>query len=167
MDGSPISFETVAPDAAEMASRIAATLPRYPWLVCEVGGVVAGYAYASQHRVRAAYQWAVDVAVYIDSRYHRQGLGRALYVALFRLLARQGIYNAYAGITLPNAKSVGLHEALGFVPVGVYREVGFKCGRWLDVGWWQLALMPKPAAEPPAPTPFAELRQSSGFTLES
>jgi phosphinothricin acetyltransferase len=75
---------------------------------------------------------------------HRRGFGRALYEALFPMLVRQGYVNAYAGITLPNEKSVGLHEAIGFTPVGVYRNVGFKMGRWLDVGWWQRSLQPMP-----------------------
>ncbi|MBV8062243.1 MAG: N-acetyltransferase, partial [Nevskia sp.] len=128
-----ISFEAEPPDAAEMARRLAAVAARLPWLVAEDGSGVLGYAYAGEHRNRAAYRWDVDAAVYLDSRAHRRGIGRALYRVLFALLRAQGYVNAYAGITLPNAASVGLHEALGFVPVGVYRAVGYKFGAWHDV----------------------------------
>jgi L-amino acid N-acyltransferase YncA len=123
---------------------------RMPWLVCEHRGELLGYAYASPHRVRAAYQWSVDVSVYIHAQARRSGVGRGLYRSLFALLTLQGFYHAYAGITLPNPASVGLHESLGFQPVGVYRSVGYKLGAWHDVGWWQLALQERvPAPEPP------------------
>jgi L-amino acid N-acyltransferase YncA len=138
--GASTSFEYVPPDAAEMASRIASTLAYAPYLVLDAGGAVHGFAYASKHRERAAYQWAVDVSVYVRQDAQRRGVGRALYESLFALLRLQGFYAAHAGITLPNPASVGLHEALGFRPVGVYRSVGFKRGVWHDVGWWQLPL---------------------------
>jgi phosphinothricin acetyltransferase len=145
-----ISFELEPPDGPEMRRRVAQTLERYPWLVFERDGCVRGYAYASEHRSRAAYQWSVDVSVYVDPRQHRAGVGRALYRALFRLLQLQGHYGAYAGIALPNAASVGLHESLGFQPVGVYRAVGYKLGAWRDVGWWRLELRePDAAPQPP------------------
>jgi phosphinothricin acetyltransferase len=145
-----ISFETEPPSVDEMAARIDRTRTRWPWLVCDRGGEVLGYAYASRHSERAAYQWSVDVSVYVDARAHRSGIGRALYTSLLRLLVVQGFYNAYAGITLPNAASVGLHETIGFVPVGVYRHVGFKLGAWHDVGWWSLGLQPT-TGHPPSP----------------
>jgi L-amino acid N-acyltransferase YncA len=138
--GASTSFEVAPPDAAEMAARIASTLAHMPYLVLETGGEVRGFAYASKHRERAAYQWSVDVSVYVRPDAHRRGVGRALYESLFALLRLQGFYAAHAGITLPNPASVGLHEALGFRPVGVYRSVGFKRGAWHDVGWWQLPL---------------------------
>ena len=136
--------EVEPPDAVEFGRRIADTTVKYPWLVCERGGEVVGYVYASAHLARAAYQWSANVTVYIDSRQRRSGLGRALYTSLFALLKLQGFYNAYGGITLPNAGSVGLHEAMGFQRIGVYREVGYKFGAWHDVGWWGLKLQPKP-----------------------
>ena len=148
-----ISFEVAPPAETEMRDRMQAVLPRLPWLVHEVEGQVAGYAYASPHRAREAYQWSVDVAVYVNQDFHRRGIGRELYHALFPRLIRQGYVNAYAGITLPNAKSVGLHEALGFVPVGVYRNVGFKLGAWRDVGWWHLQLQPLPSVPAPPLAP--------------
>ena len=140
-----------------MRRRIEEMLPHYPWLVYERDGVVAGYAYATKHRVRAAYQWSVDTAVYVDEAHHRSGIGRGLYASLFAILAAQGFFNAYAGITLPNAGSVGLHEAVGFEPVGVYRKVGYKLGAWHDVGWWQLALRAR-AEDPDAPAPLADVQ---------
>jgi phosphinothricin acetyltransferase len=145
---SAISFEDRAPSAAEMAKRIRTLAERLPWLVLDADGVVAGYAYASPHRDRAAYGWAVDTSVYVASRYRRCGVGRALYTTLFEVLRRQGYYKAYAGITLPNPASVGLHEAMGFQPVGVYRGVGYKLGTWHDVAWYGLSLQaerPNPA----------------------
>ncbi len=135
-----VSFEEQPPSAEEMAWRIAATSQRYPWLVAEAADEVAGFAYASSHRERAAYRWACDVAVYVDERQRGRGVGRALYVALLELLGRQGIQVACAGITLPNDASVALHEACGFEPIGVYRRIGWKSGEWRDVGWWQLEL---------------------------
>jgi len=105
-----------------------------------VDGAVAGYAYGSPHRTRAAYASSCDVAVYVDPAHSRQGLGRALYAELLPMLADRGFHAAFAGIALPNDASVGLHEAMGFTPVGIYREVGWKMGGWRDVGWWQRLL---------------------------
>jgi L-amino acid N-acyltransferase YncA len=148
-----ISFELVPPDAAELARRIERTSDTHPWLVACEGEEMLGYAYGSPHRERAAYQWAADVSVYVGTEHRRRGIGRALYEVLFGLLARQGFYIACAGVTLPNDASVGLHESLGFVPVGVYSDIGFKFGAWHDVGWWQLQLIPaaRMPAAPPGP----------------
>ena len=155
-----ISFEVVPPTPAEMAERIGALTATYPWLVCAADDDVLGYAYASRHRERAAYQWSADVSVYVRGDAHRRGIGRALYAALLRVVSAQGFYRAYAGITLPNASSVGLHEAIGFQPVGIYRAVGYKLGAWHDVGWWDLALAPAGAA-PPSPRPVTTLRDAA------
>ncbi len=144
-----ISFEQDPPTAEEMRRRIADTLAKLPWLVCERDGAVTGYAYAGRHRARAAYDWSVDVSVYIHPAWHRRGIGRALYTSLFALLRLQHYYNVYAGATLPNPGSVGLHEAMGFRLVGVYRGVGFKHGGWHDVIWWHLDLQPKTSLPPP------------------
>jgi phosphinothricin acetyltransferase len=142
-----ISFETTAPDVPEMRRRIEAQAERYPWLVLESDRGLLGYAYASSHRTREAYQWCVDVSVYVDPRHQRRGVGRALYAALLDLLRRQGFVNAYAGIALPNPSSVALHESFGFEPVGTYRRVGFKLGRWHDVLWLHLRLLEVPEPE--------------------
>src|SRR5215469_10172547 len=108
------SFELAPPTAAEMAERIRHTLCGRPWLVCQEAGEILGYAYGARHRERLAYQWSVEVSVYVDRTRHRGGVGRALYRELLSQLADLGYYNAYAGITLPNAASVGLHESFGF-----------------------------------------------------
>jgi phosphinothricin acetyltransferase len=145
--GSAISFEEVALDEEQFAQRIATTTRTHPWLVLEDAARVVGFAYASPHRVRAAYRWAADVAIYVDAASRRMGAGRRLYEALFDLLRRQNLRVACAGVTLPNDASIGLHRAVGFEPVGVYRDIGFKNGGWHDVSWWQLALAP--AGGPP------------------
>ena len=135
-----VSFELDPPNPDEMARRIAEYGPSHAWLVAELDGGLAGYAYASPHRTRAAYASSCDVAVYVDLAHARRGIGRALYGTLLPLLAGKRLHAAFAGIALPNAGSIGLHEALGFTPVGVYREVGWKLGAWRDVGWWQRLL---------------------------
>ncbi len=152
-DESHISFEYPAPDAAEIAARIERINRRFAWLLDEEDGAVTGYAYASAHRERAAYRWAVEVTIYLDERFRGQGIGRALYTELFGRLRTQGYFKAYAGIALPNPSSQAFHEALGFSLVGIYRGVGYKLGAWRDTGWWQLALQPAVAspAEPTAP----------------
>jgi phosphinothricin acetyltransferase len=137
-----ISFEDVAPTAAEMATRIERLTRTHAWLVAEDGGEILGYAYGCPHRERAAYRWATEVSVYVDPRHQRRGAGSALYGALLELLAERGYRIALAGIALPNDPSVALHEACGFKPVGVYRKIGFKLGSWWDVGWWQCHLGP-------------------------
>jgi phosphinothricin acetyltransferase len=146
-----ISFELDVPSVDEMRSRIAKTLPALPWFVAEDdAGGVCGDVYAGKHRERAAYQWAVDTSAYVREDMRGQGVGRRLYEALLGRLAELGYYQAFAGIALPNAGSVGLHEAVGFKPLGVYRNVGFKRGAWHDVGWWQRELRPLdvPPSEP-------------------
>jgi len=160
-----ISFELDPPGPVEMKRRIVTALAFAPWLVEERDGIVRGYAYASKHRERAAYQWSVDVGVYVDEEHRRSGVGKALYGKLFRLLRLQGFYAAHAGVTLPNAASVGLHESLGFRPVGVYRGVGYKLGGWRDVGWWQLELRDR-AGEPSPPKPMDEMQSDPRWVEE-
>ena len=152
----PASFELIPPTPEEMAGRIAAVLEKAPWLVCEQDGEVLGYAYASPHHSRAAYRWSVDVSAYVRNDKQRRGIGHALYTALLDMLPLQGYINAFAGITLPNPTSVGLHEAAGFTLVGVYRGVGYKFDRWFDVGWWQLKLAERPAT-PNEPLPLQQV----------
>lgn len=151
-----ISFEVDPPSMDEIARRIVTTLAKYPWLVLEDDEGVAGYAYASEHRERLAYQWSVDVSCYVHERARRRGIGSQLYLALFRVLARQGFTNAFAGVALPNAASVAMHESVGFEPLGTYRAVGFKLGSWHDTVWLQRGLA-TPAANPSAPVPLASL----------
>jgi phosphinothricin acetyltransferase len=148
-----ISFELTPPSVDEMRSRIVKTLQDLPWLVSEDDqGSVDGYVYASKHRERPAYQWSVDVTAYVREDARGTGIGKRLYRALFDELALLGYFQAFAGIALPNAASVALHESVGFEPIGVYRKVGFKHGAWHDVGWWQREL--REPIEPNAPTRF-------------
>ncbi|HYB99510.1 MAG TPA: arsinothricin resistance N-acetyltransferase ArsN1 family B [Candidatus Limnocylindrales bacterium] len=157
-----ISFEEIAPTAEQMHDRMAASIASHPWLVACRDGEVVGYAYSSRHRERAAYRWSVDVSVYLSARWHRGGIGRALYTTLLAALRELGFARAYAGITLPNQASVGLHEAMGFTLVGVYQGVGYKNGAWRDVGWWDCRLdgaMPQPQE----PRSFAELKNSRAW----
>ncbi len=130
-----ISFEYEPPGAEDFERRIAAALA---WFVAVRDGAVVGYAYASRHRERAAYDWAADVAIYTDAGQHGRGMGRLLYEALFVRLRDLGLRRLCAGVAQPNAASDGLHRALGFHEVGVYRRIGWKAGRWHDVRWWQL-----------------------------
>lgn len=146
-----VSFEREPPSASEMAQRMQRTSVTHPWLVAQAGELVVAFAHASPHRAREAYRWTADVSVYVAPGHRRGGLGRALYAALLELLRRQGICNACAGITLPNEASIGLHESFGFVPVGVYRRVGWKAGAWRDVGWWQLPLVARGDGAPREP----------------
>lgn len=158
VDDSATSFETVAPDAAEMARRIEALLKTHPWLVWDSDGEAIAYAYAGPHRGRGAYCWSCEVSIYVGPKARRQGVARKLYLTLFEILKQQGLTVAYSGITLPNAASVGLHESLGFEPVGIYRNIGYKAGSWHDVGWWDYAIQP-PSDQPSEPEPFASMRK--------
>lgn len=135
-----ISFEIEPPGPAEFAERIRSITAKYPWLCMEIEGEVVGYAYGSSHRARAAYEWSVEVSAYVSEIHRGEGIGKALYQALFQILKLQGFHTALAGITLPNEGSVALHESLGMKPLGIYHSVGFKHDGWHDVGWWELNL---------------------------
>lgn len=154
-----ISFEVEPPTPDEMAGRIRATLLQLPWLLLESEQQLLGYAYATPHRSRLAYQWAVDVSVYVAPPMQGRGYGRRLYAALLTVLRAQGYFSALAGIALPNEASVGLHEAMGFERIGVFRNIGYKRGAWRDVGWWGLALQP-PTDAPPPPRALPNLQAS-------
>jgi L-amino acid N-acyltransferase YncA len=162
VSGSATSFETDVPAVDEMRRRIRETLVLHPWLVYDEDGQVGGYAYATKHRVRAAYQWAVETSAYVGEPFRRRRVAQALYTSLFRILAAQGYVNAYAGITLPNAASVALHESVGFSSVGVYNRIGYKLGAWHDVGWWQLALQPH-QSKPSEPRALRDIAARNDF----
>ena len=155
-EGSAVSFEQFAPGVEQMQLRIAGVVAHRPWIVLDDAGAVAGYAYAAPHNDRWAYRWSVNTAIYISRAHHRRGAGRALYSTLFDLLRHLGYYRAVAGITVPNAASVGLHEAMGFELVGVYRDIGYKLGAWRDVAWYEAPIQPVPA-EPQEPRPVQSL----------
>ena len=136
-----ISFEEAEVPVMEMAGRIAdLQASGLPWIVAELDGVVAGYAYATKWRVRHAYRFSVETSVYLAPEQAGKGIGTALYKALLKRLRDGGYHLAIGGIALPNAASVALHEKLGFEKVAQFREVGFKFGQWTDVGYWQLVL---------------------------
>ncbi len=150
-----IAFEEVPPTAAEMADRLMSIIEVYPYLVFEDGDAVLGYAYGSAHRSKPAYRWSVETTLYVDRSAHRRGIGRALYAELLELLTRQGFHSAFAGIVPPNEKSVRLHEAMGFLYLGTFAEIGYKLGEYRDLGWWRRTL--KEGKPDEAPTPFREL----------
>ena len=150
-----ISFEAAAPTPEEMAIRIARNLQTHPWLVFKKDDEVLGYAYATPHRSREAYRWSCETSVYIGEAARRTGIAKQLYLKLFETLKSLGYANALAGITLPNAPSVGFHEHIGFQLIGIYKNVGFKNGKWRDVGWWNCPLQ-KLSNDPGDPLPFAE-----------
>lgn len=147
---STISFEYEVPSVEEFTTRIEHVSDGYPWLVCERENEILGYSYAAGYRNRAAYQWSVETSVYTHSEFRRKGIARALYQALIGLLRLQNFHTAMACIALPDPSSVALHESLGFTPVGLFRQVGYKSDAWCDVGWWQLFLDPDSKSnEPP------------------
>lgn len=150
------TFETEVPTIKAFAGRINTNLINWPWLVAEIDGVVAGYAYATRHRERTAYQWCVESSVYVHNDHQRAGVARALYAALFDILKIQGCRNVYAVINLPNEKSVAFHESCGFEYFATYEKVGYKLGKWKNVGWWKLSIN-EYTDEPAAPIKFSEL----------
>jgi L-amino acid N-acyltransferase YncA len=137
---SVITFEEEAVSVEAMRGRIADVSGRYPWLLFEQEQQIAGYAYATAWRARAAYRHSVESTVYLSPRFQRQGIGTKLYRELLSRLRAQAVHQVIGGIALPNAGSVALHEALGFKKVAHFAEVGRKFERWIDVGYWQLAL---------------------------
>ncbi|MFZ5520998.1 MAG: arsinothricin resistance N-acetyltransferase ArsN1 family B [Pseudomonadota bacterium] len=136
-----ITFEEEAVTGQEMARRIADVAAQgLPWLVAEADGELLGYAYATRFRPRAAFKHSVESSVYLAPAAQGRGLGRVLYEALLPRLKAAGRHAVVASIALPHPHSVALHERLGFRQVGVLREVGFKFGRWVDLGYWQINL---------------------------
>jgi L-amino acid N-acyltransferase YncA len=150
VEHSHISFEERAPSTDEMRERIRSYTQTHPWLVATENAIILGYAYACEHRTRPAYRWSADSAIYMREDARGRGIGKALYLELFHLLKLQRFHSVYAGITLPNDASIALHRSVGFTPVGIYREVGYKNGVWRNTSWWQLQLS-DPNAPPDEP----------------
>ncbi len=144
VESSVVSFELEVPSLDEFRKRIESYSAGWAWLVAEIDGQCAGYAYACAHREREAYRWSAETSVYVHPKFYRTGVGRRLYLAVFDAIAAQGICNAYAGITLPNDASIAFHRSLGFTHVGVFSAVGYKFDAWHDVSWWQLRLRETP-----------------------
>jgi L-amino acid N-acyltransferase YncA len=150
-----ISFELTPPTTEEMTRRITERGDRYPWLVAEEGDTIMGYAYGAPFASRAAYDWSVETSVYLAPHAAGRGLGTRLYATLLPILEAQGFRRFQAGITLPNDASVRLHERFGFQSVGVHHAIGWKFGRWHDVGRWERLVG---GDTPPTPiTPFSGL----------
>lgn len=141
-----ISFELEPPSLETFGARIARYADGWACLVAEFEGGVVGYAYGSSHRERAAYAWSTETSVYVRLDARRSGVGKALYQALLAALAERGYCHAYAGVTLPNEASVGLHRSVGFRDIGTFPSVGYKFGAWHDVGWFH-----RPLREGPPP----------------
>src|SRR5262245_49666118 len=157
-----ISFETEPPSVEEFRGRVRTTLDAGVWLLCEAGEGSIGYAYAGRFHARRAYQWTVEVTVYVDRDHHRRGVGVGLYTSLLGCLELQGFRSAIGVIALPTPGSVGLHERMGFTRAGLLGAVGYKHGRWHDVGWWQRDLRESgPSPEPPRT--LAQVHESAGY----
>ncbi len=131
------TFETEIPTLKVFEKRILKIQQKLPWLICIYGGNFAGYAYATDHRIRSAYQWTKELSVYIHDQYQQKGIASALYTTLTELLRIQGVTNCLAGIALPNDASIKFHEKFGFKKVGIYHRIGYKHKRFFDVGWWE------------------------------
>lgn len=145
-----VTFEEIPVTSQEMARRLdLTTAAGFPWLVWEEAGRVLGYAYAGPWKTRSAYRFAAESTVYLDPAATGRGLGTQLYTALLSRLALMGLHTVIGGVALPNAASVALHARLGFQPAAHFHEVGWKFGRWIDVGYWELKL-PAPHPSPPA-----------------
>ena len=139
-----VSFELTPPTVAEFEARIASAQTHWAWLVAERAGEVAGYAYASAFRTRAAYRFTVETSAYVHPDHRGRGFAGALYRELFEVLREKGYCNAYAGIALPNDASIAFHKSLGFTHVGTFHRAGWKFGRWHDVSWWEARLQDRP-----------------------
>ncbi len=153
------TFETEIPSIEEFRKRIESYLVNWPWLVCEINGKIAGYAYCGKHRERTAYQWCTESSVYVHDDFQRLGVAKALYTAIIEFVKLQGYRNLYAVINLPNEKSVSFHEQMGFQYFATYKNVGYKLGRWKNVGWWELQVN-EYNLEPAPPAKFSELQMN-------
>lgn len=167
-----ITFEYDVPTREEFAGRIARTLERYPYLAAETGGRIAGYAYAGPFKERAAYGWAVETTVYVRGEMKRQGIGKALYMALERALAAQNILNLNACIACPEAEdpcldwnSVGFHRSMGYRLVGEFRQCGYKFGRWYNMVWMEKHIGEHLSGQPPVEAFPAVLARAPGLDL--
>ena len=141
---SNVSFELAAPDVEEFRQRIQDISKQFPYLVGEVNGQILGYVYCHPYRERLAYQWAVEVTIYLAPAGQGKGLGRLLYETMEKLLCLQGVTMAYSCITVGNDHSIKMHEALGYRLIGTFTNSGYKNGQWLDTVWLEKQLQPCP-----------------------
>ncbi|MGN6533325.1 MAG: GNAT family N-acetyltransferase [Ginsengibacter sp.] len=157
-----VSFETEVPSKENFSQRIITNQQAYPWLVYESDETIGGYAYASGHRERPAYQWSVESSVYVNHDFQQKGIATKLYKVLFEILKYQGCRNVYAGITLPNEKSVHFHKKMGFHKIADYTNIGYKLNRWNTVSWYQLQLNDYSDA----PAPFLKMKDIATNDVE-
>lgn len=159
-----ITFEYEVPSVEEFRGRIENTLKRYPYLVAEMDGQIAGYAYASVFKPRAAYSWCVEVSIYLRGDRRGMGIGKMLYDRLEEILIKQGIRNLYACIAYAQAEdthltnaSVHFHERLGYQVIGRFHACGYKFGTWYDMVWME-KIPDRPVGEPVREVvPFSEI----------
>jgi phosphinothricin acetyltransferase len=135
-----VTFEETVPDEESFWKRIQEIMTELPFLVCEIDGRIAGYAYASAYRSRASYRWTKEVSVYVHPDFHRRRVAQALYTSLNEMVRYQGIADLLAIITIPNESSVAFHEQFGYRKCGEFLKVGYKLGQWQNVGWFELFL---------------------------
>lgn len=164
VENTHISFEYTAPSETEFRERIEASISEFPWIVCTYNATVIGYAYAHKHRLRDAYQWSPESSIYLAQDFHTKGIGRVLYNTLFRILSLQGYHTVFAGVALPNDKSIGIHQGLGFERIGIFRNVGYKNGGWHDTLWFQLCLQTIPG-EPEIPVKLPVIKTHKKWDL--
>ena len=141
---SNVSFELAVPDVEEFRQRIQDISKQFPYLVGEVNGQILGYVYCHPYRERLAYQWAVEVTIYLAPAGQGKGLGRLLYETMEKLLCLQGVTMTYSCITVGNDHSIKMHEALGYRLIGTFTNSGYKNGQWLDTVWLEKQLQPCP-----------------------
>jgi len=158
----PITFDYKVPELNEFQSKILETIYEYPWLVSLKNDQIEGYAYASRHRYKTAYQWSAESTIYLTESLQGRGIGSLLYETLLSILKIQGFFNVYAGVTVPNKKSELLHSNLGFEEIGIFKNIGFKSGAWHDVKWFQKTLQ-EYLLNPALPLKLEELKHSSEF----
>lgn len=135
-----VTFEIEVPTLSAFEERMERIMSQFPWLVCEIDGEIAGYAYASKHGERAAYRWSADLSVYIHEKFHRNHIASELYDEVIALLRKQGYYTVYAGVSTPNPKSEAFHRAYGLRCLGEFKNVGYKLGEWRGVAWYELPI---------------------------
>jgi phosphinothricin acetyltransferase len=135
-----ITFEEIPVSIGEMEGRIRAVLSKYPWIVWEEEGEILGYAYVNRWKERVSYRYSAEDSIYIKNGAEGRGIGKKLLAPLLEGARTAGVHTVVAGITLPNERSVALHEGFGFTKIAEFSEIGYKMDRWLNVGYWQLIL---------------------------
>lgn len=156
------TFEYDVPTVEEIQNRIKKISAQYPYLVCEYDGVIIGYAYGSTHRERTAYQWSPEVTVYVSEEFHRKGVARTLYSALFPMLRMQGYHSMYAGVLSTNIKSVEFHRAMGFEDIGLFKNIGYKLGEW-HTNLWMQGFLQEHKIAPPVPISIDAIKETEAF----